>query len=304
MQLSRGFKICEDINEAFDTIVQIFENKKADIKYNNENEVLLIIKVDLPGGKVQEVNLTLYKKEMNKDLLIDELIVKVNKLEEENKTLKKDMNDIKERLNLIESKEKLFEKYFAEEIQNKKLIEELGLDTKIIDKKEDLQFIYNRLVNNDENLKQKKIKYNLLYRATRDGDNSTSFHNKVDNKKSIFSIIKTNKGMKFGFYMEQPFKNTGNSEKDNKSFIYSLNLKKIYNVKEGAYCFNDTNDLINLYNQPIYIGNNCLSNNNSYTCTKSNADKSFYGFEKDYELNNGEQLFIVQEIETFQVSFN
>ena len=82
VQLSRGFRICEDINEAFDTIVQIFENKKADIKYNNENEVLLIIKVDLPGGKVQEVNFTLYKKEMNKDLLIDELIVKVNKLEE------------------------------------------------------------------------------------------------------------------------------------------------------------------------------------------------------------------------------
>ena len=118
---------------------------------------------------------------MNKDLLIDELIVKVNKLEEENKTLKTDMNNIKERLNL-------FEKYFAEEIKYKKFIEDLGLDTKIIDKKEDLQFIYNRLVNNDENLKQKKIKYNLLYRATRDGDSSTSFHNRVDNKKSLLSI--------------------------------------------------------------------------------------------------------------------
>ena len=248
VQLSRGFRICEDINEAFDTIVQIFENKKADIKYNNENEVLLIIKVFLPGGKVQEVNLTLYKKVMDKDLLIDELIVKVNKLEEENKTLKKDLNDIKERLNLIESKEKLFEKYFAEEIKYKKFIEELGMDTKIIDKKEDLQFIYNRLVNNDENLRQKKIKYNLLYRATRDGDSSTSFHNKVDNKKSLLSIIKNNRGMKFGFYMEQPFKNTRKWEKDNKSFIYSLNLKKIYNVKEGAYYFNDnTYNFINLY---------------------------------------------------------
>ena len=308
VQLSRGFKICEDINEAFDTIVQIFENKKADIKYNNENEVILIIKVDLPGGKVQEVNLTLYKKEMDKDLLIDELIVKVNKLEEENKTLKKDLNDIKERLNLIESKEKLFEKYFAEEIQNKKIyeeIKELGMDTKIIDKKEDLQFIYNRLVNDDENLRQKKIKYNLLYRATRDGDSSINFHNKVDNKKSLLSIIKTKKGMKFGFYMEQPYKKTGNWEKDNKSFIYSLNRKKIYNIKEGAYSFYDyPSDMILLYSNSININDNCLSNPNSYTCTKSNADVSFYGFEKDYELNNGEQYFTVQEIETFQISFN
>ena len=47
------------------------------MKYNNENEVLLIIKVDLPGGKVQDVNLSLNKKEMNKELLIDELISKV-----------------------------------------------------------------------------------------------------------------------------------------------------------------------------------------------------------------------------------
>ncbi len=270
--------------------------------------MLLIIKVFLPGGKVQEVNLTLYKKEMNKDLLIDELIVKVNKLEEENKTLKKDMNDIKERLNLFESKEKLFEKYFEEEIQNKKIyeeIKEMGMDTKIIDKKEDLQFIYNRLVNNDENLRQKKIKYNLLYRATRDGDSSTSFHKRVDNKKSLLSIIKNNRGMKFGFYMEQPYKKTGNWEKDNKSFIYSLNLKKIYNIKEDAYSFYDhTNYFIDLYNQPIYIYDNFLTKNESYTCTKSNADVSFYGFEKDYELNNGEQIFIVQEMETFQISFN
>ena len=131
VKLSRGFKICEDINEAFDIIEQIFENQKANIKYNNENEVLLIIKVDLPGGKVQDVNLPLNKKEMNKELLIDELISKVNKLEEENKSFKKDLNEVKEKLNL-------FEKYFEEEIQNKKMIEEIGLDSKIIDKKEDL----------------------------------------------------------------------------------------------------------------------------------------------------------------------
>ena len=298
VKLSKGFRICEDINEAFDIIVQIFENQKANIKYNNENEVILIIKVDLPGGKVQDVNLPLNKKEMNKELLIDELILKVNKLEEENKSLKKDLNEVKERLNL-------FEKYFADEIKNKKLIEEMGLDSKIIDKKEDLQFIYNRLVNNNENWKQKKIRFNLLYRATRDGDNSNSFHNKVDNKNSLLSIIQTTKGMKFGYYMEQPFKKTENAIKDNKLFIYSLNLKKIYNTKEGAYSFNDVkNSIINLYAQPICIGDNCLTNNKSYTCSKSSGDYSFYGFEKDYELNNCEQYFTVQEIETFQISFN
>ena len=123
VKLSRGFKICEDINEAYDIIEQIFENKKSTIKYLNENELLLIIKVDLPGGKIQEVNLTLNKKEMNKNLLIEELILKVNQLEEENKNLKKDINEMKEKLNR-------FEKYFAEEIEEKKFMKKLELKVK------------------------------------------------------------------------------------------------------------------------------------------------------------------------------
>ena len=297
VKLSRGFKICEDINEAYDIIEQIFENKKSTIKYLNENELLLIIKVDLPGGKIQEVNLTLNKKEMNKNLLIEELILKVNQLEEENKNLKKDINEMKEKLNR-------FEKYFAEEIEEKKFFEKIGFESKIIKNKDEIKFITNRLVNNDENLR-KKIKYNLIYRATRDGDTSTNFHNKVDNKNSLLSIIETNKGLKFGVFTEQPYKKTENSIKDNKVFIYSLNLKKIYNSKEGVYTNNDLSDyLINLYYQPICICDNCLSNKSSYTCSKSYADYSFLGFEKDYELNNNEQYFQVKEMETFQITFN
>ena len=297
VKLSRGFKICEDINEAYDIIEQIFENKKSTIKYLNENELLLIIKVDLPGGKIQEVNLTLNKKEMNKNLLIEELILKVNQLEEENKNLKKDINEMKEKLNR-------FEKYFAEEIEEKKFFEKIGFESKIIKNKDEIKFITNRLVNNDENLR-KKINYNLIYRATRDGDTSTIFHNKVDNKNSLLSIIETNKGLKFGVFTEQPYKKRENSIKDNKVFIYSLNLKKIYNSKEGAYTNNDvSNYLIDLYYQPIRICDNCLSNKSSYTCSKSCADYSFLGFEKDYELNNNEQYFQVKELETFQITFN
>ena len=125
VKLSKGFKICEDINEAYDIVEQIFENKKSVLKYNNENEILVIIKMDLPGGKMQEVNLALNKKEMNKNSVIEELMVKVNQLEEENKNLKKNLNEVIERLNKLE-------KYFAEEIEDKKFIEEIRLNTKII----------------------------------------------------------------------------------------------------------------------------------------------------------------------------
>ena len=67
---------------------------------------------------------------------------------------------------------------------------------------------------------------------------------------------------------------------------------------------NDSSEyLINLYNQPICIEKNCLSNNKSYTCSKSSADVSYTGFEKDCELNGGEQYFQVKEMETFLIEF-
>ena len=300
VKLSRGFKICEDIKEAYDAIVQIFENKKALINDIKDNEISIIIKVDLLGGKVQDVTLTLNKKKMNDNAIIEELVKKVNQLEEENKSLKKDIKDIKEKFNL-------FEKYFADEIKYKKMIEEKGgIDSEIIKQKEDLEFLTKRLINNDENLKQKKINYNLIYRATRDGDSLNSFHSRVDNKRSHLSIIETNKGLKFGVFIEQPFKQIRKSINDNKSFVFSLNLKKIYKAKYGANNINDGSGgeyLIDLYHQPIRIVENCLSNNESYTCSKSYAEYSYTGFEKDYELNNNEQYFQVKEMETFLIEF-
>ena len=223
-------KLPPNIKEAYDIMVQILENEKASINNISENEISLIIKVDLPGGKVQDVTLTLNKKKMNDNAIIEELVKKVNQLEEENKSLKKDMNNkvnqleeenknLKKDIKDIKEKFNLFEKYFADEIKYKKMIEELGIDSKIIKQKEDLEFLTKRLINNDENLKQKKINYNLIYRATRDGDNLNSFHSRVDNKRSHLSIIETNKGLKFGVFNEQPIKQTGNSLNDNKSFV-------------------------------------------------------------------------------------
>ncbi len=118
--------------------------------------------MDLLGGKVQDVTLTLNKKKMNDNAIIEELVKKVNQLEEENKSFKKDMidkvNQLEEENKNIKEKFNLFEKYFANEIKYKKMIEELEIDSKIIKQKEDLEFLTKRLINNDENLKQKKNK--------------------------------------------------------------------------------------------------------------------------------------------------
>ena len=205
--------------------------------------------------------------------------------------------------------EKKNEKLFKDDIEEKEKEKEIGIKSKIIESSTDLDFIKNRLINNDQNLKQKNINFNLLYRATRDGDNFNDFHSRVDNKNSTLTIIKTSLGLKFGVFLEIPFRQLGGNVKDDKSFVFSLDLKKIYNSnKKGQYNLNDINSsngtLINLYYQPILITINCLSNNKSYTEKSDNANKSYSNFERDYELNNNQQYFTVEEMETFQIRLN
>ena len=96
VKISRGFKICENISEAYDILEDIFEAKKTKIKRKEDNSIILIIEVSLPGGKIQNAEMFLNKKEINKNILIEELVKKVNALEEENKKLKEEVNEIKE----------------------------------------------------------------------------------------------------------------------------------------------------------------------------------------------------------------
>ena len=300
VKISRGFKICENISEAYDILEDIFEAKKSIIKRKEDNSIILIIEVSLPGGKIQNAEMFLNKKEINKNILIEELVKKVNALEEENKKLKEEVNEIKEW-------KKKIEKLFKDEINCREMIEKLHVDSRIIDNMNDLNLIINRLTNNDINLKQ-KINLNLLYRATRDGDKFNDFHSRVDNKNSTLTIIKTSLNCKFGVFLDIPIKQTGKSIVDDKSFIFSFNLKKIYNKKSGTSTLNDNKEnyglLFDLWNQPIRISINCLSNNSSYTENYSNVNNSYLGFERNYELNNNQQYFTVSEMETFQISFN
>jgi len=64
-------------------------------------------------------------------------------------------------------------------------------------------------------------KWNLIYRASRDGFAASSFHSKCDDKPNTFSIIKTTNGNVFGGYTEKSW--SGKSYKsDSNSFVFSL----------------------------------------------------------------------------------
>ena len=283
-ELSKAFRFCDSLDEAFDTIVSICESKKIILNKNND-EMVMILKADLPNGKTEEAKLILRKKEVKKDILIEELVKRINLLEEKNKNLENEMNE--------------FKNLFKDEIKQKKKLKETKFDSKIIENKEDVNFIIDKIIKEYPNTNIDTFQSTLLYRATIDGDNQNSFYYKVEGKRKTLSFIKTKKGIRFGCYLDIAFKKNKGEFKDNKSFVFSIERKKIYN-NTGDYQINNGLDVIDLYNQPIRVVDNFLSNNYSYTNLKDKIT-SFSGFEKDYELNNYEQYFTVEELEVFQI---
>lgn len=160
---------------------------------------------------------------------------------------------------------------------------------------------------------KKKIIYKLLYRATKDGNSSESFHQKCDNIKGTLTVIKTTKGMKFGGYTEStwnPDKSKILTKKDKNGigFCYSLDLFKIYNNSNNAksiiICYSTEGP--DFYGGDAYMFDIYFpidSNTDSNTGYTQKND-SFGKFEKDYEINNGERYFLMRELEVFQILFD
>ena len=118
-------------------------------------------------------------------------------------------------------------------------------------------------------------------------------------------FIKTTEGEIFGGYTKVGFRNRGNAYKDNKAFVFSCFNKKIYNIKKeqnaimdfqnNGPCFYSNGDYI------IYIPNK-MFDDLSNTCSISS---SYYeGMTMDYEINNGDKYFNIQEIEVYQILYN
>ena len=109
-------------------------------------------------------------------------------------------------------------------------------ETQIIQKKEQLDLILDKIKLIFSNSKKQFKDIHLLYSATDDGDSAQDFHSKCDRKAPIIVLIKTKKNVIFGGYTEVPYfsskKFKGN--KDDNAFIFSVDKMKTYEVEKGA----------------------------------------------------------------------
>ena len=186
-----------------------------------------------------------------------------------------------------------------------------NIDTKIINKKSDLDFIKNEL---EEKYKVSNINFNNKYRASRDGDQYDTIYSNIANYNNLLLLFYTTKGNKFGVFLYKGLSNNygynnynygynyGNNNYINiKSFVFSIDTNKIYYIEndEKIICFNKkcSNDkqikeyLINIYSKDL------LSEEKSMNYINKISEVS------ENELNGGDKYFNLQEIEAFQVSY-
>ena len=182
-----------------------------------------------------------------------------------------------------------------------KLAEKMNrINRRIINNINELLLIENQL--NENYPDSKNIEYELLYRASEDGDSAEIFHEKCDNTPFTLSIIKTSEGNKFGGYTENTWEGENISKLDGNAFCFSLTKNTIYNVKPDHVAINCNPDGGISFGAPLFeVFDNCFTNGGMCYPLKNCC---FAGQNYDFEICNGEEKFDIVEIEVYQLYFS
>ena len=235
-------QIKNEINYMKDKEAQLINSYKYIINYvnysKNENTHLKNdinqLKNEVNQLKNDNIQLKNYINQINKENIMiknevnrlgDDNIQLINnetQLRNENAQLRKEVNELHEKLNIL-WKEKIYINY---------------LDSKILNEKEK----YNKALKNWIN-PTRKIKADLLYRLSENGDITSTFHELCDNKGPTLTLFHVNDGNIVGIYTPLSWDSAskGFSKNDMDTFIFNLNKNQKYTKLKSdcsIYCFN------------------------------------------------------------------
>ena len=210
-------------------------------------------------------------------------------------SLQNEMNDTEENSYMVRSRYSMNNKTLNPVYNNTEyqiLSEREVVETSdIIERENELDLIKDRLGKNNLNLI-------LLYKATRDGDDAEIFHAKVGDTRNNITFIKTSQGVRFGGYTSQSWDGINIFKEDDTAFVFSLTKLKTYDVnqKESAiWCYPNYGPVFEGYQIDIF--------DRFLTRDLSKTGKRGLGYDtnEDYELNNGEKNFVVDELEVYGI---
>ena len=292
------------------------KDESISILINEENFAILRVStkkifVLRKCSEIEKLNAFIYNFEEKNEFGISKLINNVNsdnnnKLNRIEKIIK-EINDkskeietvcpnIKNNLKVIEDNAKLFifpKKRFSTQKENG-----VNLDSYIINKTTDFNLINEQLAKVYDT---QEIEYELIYRASRDGDYAKIFKKKCGNVRGTLIVVQTdsltNKRV-FGGFTTQIWDDSERNYDDDKAFCFSVDEKKIYNLKEYCSAIGCDKGSGPRFCWMFMIENKFMMNGGKvYREEVSHYD----GQKRDYELNDGDEFFIVYELEVFKI---
>ena len=150
-----------------------------------------------------------------------------------------------------------------------------------------------------KNFVGKNPRFKLLYRATVDGDTKKDFDKKCLNKQPTLAIVKNSLGNRFGGFTTQNW-NYDNEydKKDPNSFIFSLDNKKKYNLKDK------NNRAIHTKSYVIHFGNADFCLGEKFLTNKAGwCNRGTRYFEAEWKDLSKEVDFTIKEFELYEVIY-
>ena len=319
----------DNLDEILDEIKDRIDNNKIILK---ENDNILILNIPLPDDQeiIFELNPIIKNNNDRLDELTD-LIIKLNTeinniKDEEIANLKREINDMKEKevlltndntqlkndINLLKKENNQLNKDNAQLKNN-----ETQLKEEIIELKEKLNILWetrryitnldSKIINENkeynESLKNwidpsKKIKAELLYRLSENGDDKKTFHELCDNKGPTLTLFHVNDGNIIGIYTPLDLDSNSLWKNDMDTFIFNLNKNQKYKkLKEDCsiYCMFSYG--------PYTAGFGCDHNNSMKSIIYLGNDINKY-YDKGSEIlpcNNQEKVYDLIETEVYKI---
>lgn len=305
--INRYFKQFESVEELFSIVFK--ELKESEIIINKkDNKLNLDLIFEIRGEKkifpfilnpeqpkINNVVINLCQKVKEIDELKKEIknlkIINENykkEIEKNNKkfeNFEKIISDLKNEINVLykgfEINPDILEKFKNTEISHIIRFNELGLIDKGIEKK----------------FHKKIKKYELLFRAYKDGFTASSFHQKCDGKNFTVTFVLTKNGRRFGGFTDQAWDQNDDYKKGSNGFIFSLDNNEIYFNKDSNYNIYGSSGYGPAFGggHDFYINDSCNTNN----CGE-NSNHSYNTNEKTYALS-GSSSFQVDDYEVYQI---
>ena len=143
----------------------------------------------------------------------------------------------------------------------------------------------------------KGVKFSLVYKAFDVGDRAKTFHEKCDKLDMSLVLIETDKDVRFGGFTMKSWEGNNIKKKDNNAFVFSLETNSIFDIIKNE-------PAIGCYPKfgPVFFGCQIRIYDEFFTKGGTTCHKGLnYKTKKDYELNKGEQKYLIKDIEVYSI---